>query len=84
MRRILLDQGSPVTASSILRAGGWDAGHVREIGMKEAEDADILQYASQEARVDVTLDRDFPQILALTSASHPSVILIRQQGFEGT
>lgn len=27
----------------------------------------------------ITLDRDFPQILALTVANYPSVVLIRQQ-----
>lgn len=28
----------------------------------------------------ITLDRDFPQILALMSATRPSVVLIREQG----
>src|SRR5713226_7427773 len=39
----------------------------------------ILDYAARESRVVITLDRDFPQILALTAATRPSVVLIRQQ-----
>ena len=79
MKRIVLDQGLPATAARILRDLGWDAVHVREIAMHEATDAEILDYAARESRVAITLDRDFPQILALTAATHPSVFLIRQQ-----
>ena len=79
MRRIVLDQGLPATAAKILRDDGWEAVHVREIAMYQATDAEILDYAARESRVVITLDRDFPQILALTAASHPSVVLIRQQ-----
>jgi predicted nuclease of predicted toxin-antitoxin system len=79
MKRILLDQGLPAKVTSILRTAGWDAVHVREIAMGEAQDVDILEFAARESRVAVTLDRDFPQILALTAAKRPSVVLIRQQ-----
>ncbi len=47
--------------------------------MKDAEDEPILRYASREKRTLVTLDRDFPQILALSGASTPSVVLIRRE-----
>ena len=79
MKRILLDQGLPAKVTSILRTAGWDAVHVREIAMGEAQDVAILEFAARESRVAVTLDRDFPQILALTAAKRPSVVLIRQQ-----
>jgi len=46
MRRVVLDQGLPATAAAILRDGGWDAVHVREIAMKEATDGEILDYAA--------------------------------------
>lgn len=83
MRRALLDQGLPVTAAIILRQEGWDAVHVREIAMHKAAEEDILEYAAKESRVLITLDRDFPQMLALTCAAWPSVVLIRQQGLRG-
>ena len=79
MRRILLDQGLPASAAPILRDMGWDAVHVREIRMHADSDAEILTHAARESRVVITLDRDFPQILALLSAAMPSVVLIRQQ-----
>jgi predicted nuclease of predicted toxin-antitoxin system len=80
VKRIVLDQGIPATAAPMLREGNWDAIHVREIGMQYAADIEILDYAAREYRVVITLDRDFPQILALTGSSVPSVVLIRQQG----
>lgn len=79
MRRILLDQGMPVSAGVILRSHGWDAIHVRDFGMQ----AEILARALSDSRVLVTLDRDFSQILALTAASRPSVVLVRQQRLRG-
>jgi predicted nuclease of predicted toxin-antitoxin system len=79
MKRVLLDQGLPFQAAVILRAEGWEAIPVREIGLNEAEDSAILDYAVKEKRTVVTLDRDFPQILALSSASTPSIVLIRQE-----
>lgn len=44
-----------------------------------ATDSEVLDYAARESRVVITLDRDFPQILALTAANRPSVVLIRRQ-----
>jgi predicted nuclease of predicted toxin-antitoxin system len=83
VKRVPLDQGLPATAATILRDDGWDAVHVREIAMNEATDSEILEYAAGESRVVITLDRDFPQILALTAAHRPSVVLIRQQRLRG-
>jgi predicted nuclease of predicted toxin-antitoxin system len=41
----------------ILREGGWDAMHTREIEMHEASDLDIPAYAAGESRV-VTLSTE--------------------------
>lgn len=49
MKRILLDQGLPATASMILRDDGWDALHAREIEMHEATGVEILDYAARES-----------------------------------
>jgi predicted nuclease of predicted toxin-antitoxin system len=58
MKRVLLDQGLPSTAAMLLREEGWEATHLREIGMKEATDLEILDYAARESGVVITLDRD--------------------------
>ena len=58
MKPIILDQGLPSGSAILLRQAGFDAIHVREIGMKEAEDGQILDYAAGEFRVVITLDRE--------------------------
>jgi predicted nuclease of predicted toxin-antitoxin system len=75
--RLLLDQGLPLSAARLLCNAGIDTIHVGEIGMSEAEDAEIIQRAREQERVVATLDADFHTLLALDEASSPSVIRIR-------
>ncbi|MCU0547861.1 MAG: DUF5615 family PIN-like protein [Leptolyngbya sp. Prado105] len=75
--KLLLDQGLPLSAAALLRDADIDTIHVGEIGMSEAEDADIIQRARDEERIVVTLDADFHALLALDVATAPSVIRIR-------
>lgn len=75
--KLLLDQGLPRTAATLLSQEGLDTLHVGDIEMSEAEDADIIQRASAEGRVVVTLDADFHTLQALDAATSPSVIRIR-------
>jgi len=74
--KLLLDQGLPLSAATLLCDAGIDTIHVGQIGMSEAEDSDIIQRARDEGRVVATLDADF-QLLALDVANTPSVIRIR-------
>lgn len=82
MKRILLDQGLAPRAATILRQHGWDAVHVSEIGMDQAEDIQIMEKARTDDRVCVTLDHDFHAHLALTGQGRPSVILLRVEGLD--
>ena len=79
MKSVLLDQGLPFGAAELLRERGWDALHVREIGMRDATDREILARAAADGRICVTLDKDFHEALARSQAAHPSVILLRWQ-----
>ena len=81
--RWLLDQGLPRTAALLLRAQSMNAVHVGEIGMASASDLTILQIAERENRIVVTLDADFHALLAMSGASQPSVIRIREEGLKG-
>ena len=83
MSRVLLDQGLPRSAASLLRDEGWDVVHTGEIGLSRATDREILDFARTEERVIITLDSDFHTILAVTNASSPSVIRIRLEGLRG-
>ena len=78
--KLLLDQGTPRSAASLLREAGFDAVHTGEIDPAEAEDSEIIRRASLDDRVVVTLDADFHTQLALTQAGKPSVIRIRIEG----
>jgi len=75
--KLLLDQGLPLSAASLLRDAGIDAIHVGEINLSAAEDGEIIQKAREDNRVVVTLDADFHTLLALDEAVSPSVIRIR-------
>jgi predicted nuclease of predicted toxin-antitoxin system len=75
--KLLLDQGLPLSAAALLCNAGIDTIHVGEIGMAEAEDADIIERAREEERTVVTLDADFHTLLAFDEAISPSVIRIR-------
>lgn len=83
MKRLLLDQGVPRSAASILNAEGWDVVHAGDIGMSKSRDRAILEFAERERRVCVTLDADFHAILAVVNAQKPSVIRIRREGLDG-
>lgn len=81
--KLLLDQGVPRTAARLLRESGLDAVHVGDIGMDQATDREIIEFARIEDRICITLDADFHAILALSGAAAPSVIRIRQEGLNG-
>jgi predicted nuclease of predicted toxin-antitoxin system len=59
-----------------------DTLHVGEIGLAAAEDAEILEHGRRERRIVVTLDADFHALLALSSATSPSVIRLRIEGLK--
>ena len=82
MRRILLDQGLSPLAATLLRNQGWDAIHVSEVGLSQAEDKDILAFASSTNRACITVDHDFHTHLALLQTAGPSVVLVRIEGLK--
>lgn len=83
MPGLILDQGLPRSAARIFREMGWDALHTGDIGMANASDHAILEYARTYDRIIITLDADFHTILALSNAKNPSVVRLRLQGLKG-
>jgi predicted nuclease of predicted toxin-antitoxin system len=60
-----------------LRAVGHDATHLGEQGLMRMPDPEILEKAASEARIVLTFDLDFGELLASSAASLPSVIIFR-------
>jgi predicted nuclease of predicted toxin-antitoxin system len=81
--KLLLDQGLPRSAASILREQQIETVHVGELGMASASDESIIAYARENGFSIVTLDADFHSLLALANANRPSVIRIRVQRLKG-
>lgn len=75
--RFLVDMGVSMTTVRDLRSLGHDVAHLRDEGLQTMADADILAKARREARVILTLDLDFGDLLALGAFESPSVVLFR-------
>jgi predicted nuclease of predicted toxin-antitoxin system len=78
--RALLDQRLPRSSTALLRAAGWDVVHAGDVGLAKATDIAILDWALAERRWVVTLDADFHRLLAISGASGPTVIRVREEG----
>lgn len=75
--RLLVDANlSPVVAAR-LREAGHDAIHVYDVGLAQAGDERIVEYALEHDYVIVSADTDFGAILARLDRSKPSFVLLR-------
>ena len=68
-------QISPRLVSWIRHTSGMDAIHVRDLGLREAEDLDVFNSAREADAIVITKDRDFAE-LSGRLGSPPKVIWI--------
>jgi predicted nuclease of predicted toxin-antitoxin system len=76
--KFLIDNALSPRVAEALRQAGFDAIHVRDLGLGDAADPVILEMAASEGRTLVSADTDFAAILAHRGADRPSVILFRR------
>jgi len=74
--KFIIDQQLPQALIDWLAAHGHDAQHVRLVGMRDADDRQIWNYAEQTGAVIVTKDQDFA-LLRTTAVAGPIVIWLR-------
>ena len=75
--KFLIDNAlSPIIAQGLQKAG-FEAIHVRDIGLHTAPDSVIFESAFKNDQIIVSADTDFGTLLALQHNSKPSVILFR-------
>jgi predicted nuclease of predicted toxin-antitoxin system len=80
--RFLIDECLARRVAELLTQHGHDAVHVRAVGLLGTTDAAILTAASTDGRVVISADTDFGELLYLTDAVAPSVILLRRRSHE--
>lgn len=74
--RFIVDAQLPPALARLLVSCGHDAKHVAEIGLRDAEDSPIWDYAVQNDAIIVTKDEDFPHRLR-QSKSAPVIVWLR-------
>jgi predicted nuclease of predicted toxin-antitoxin system len=74
----------PVGASVArwLREKGHNAVHALEVGLDRADDDTIVNHARSDGRIIITLDLDYPRLIALSGQSSPGLILFRDEGVQ--
>lgn len=76
--KFLIDNALPPKLAKLLREAGHDASHVRDFGMQDAPDPEVMSKAKEEQRIIVSADTDFGTLLAAQKAPNPSFILFRE------
>jgi predicted nuclease of predicted toxin-antitoxin system len=74
--KLIIDAQLPPSLAAALRQAGCDAVAVREIGLREAKDAAIWNYALQNNGVILTKDEDFAE-RCMADDQAPVVIWLR-------
>jgi len=76
---LLIDMNLSPTWVRFLETHEWTARHWSTVGDPRASDRTIMKWAADNDHVVLTHDLDFGALLALTHATGPSVVLVRDR-----
>jgi predicted nuclease of predicted toxin-antitoxin system len=74
--KFLIDAQLPVALAETLRCMGHEAKAVREVGLRDAEDESIWQFAKAQQLTIITKDEDFAE-RSIRNLDGPAVIWLR-------
>ncbi|MBI4699912.1 MAG: DUF5615 family PIN-like protein [Deltaproteobacteria bacterium] len=77
MGRFLIDEDMPRSMARALRASGFDAADVRDVGLRGCADADVFRFALAHRMAIVTADLDFADVRTYALGSHEGIIVAR-------
>jgi predicted nuclease of predicted toxin-antitoxin system len=80
--KFIVDMPVGASVAAWLRDQGHDAIHALEAGLDRSEDDAIVDFARQQGRVVITLDLDYPRLIALSGDAAPGLILFRDEGLK--
>ena len=75
--KFLLDANMPNSSTEIVKKSGWKAINVRDIGMGNVEDEDIVKYAFDNNYVIITRDRGFGNIFNYPKGTHQGIVILK-------
>ena len=74
--RFLIDESTGASVAHYLRSQGHDVVEVAEIAPR-IPDSDILEWAEREARILITNDKDFGELVFRSERTHYGILLLR-------
>ena len=75
--RFLADMGISPQSVAFLRDRGVGAVHLHELGQDRLSDAEVVKKARREGYVVLIHDLDFAELVALSGAELPSIVIFR-------
>ncbi len=75
--KLLVDANLSPNVRDALAAAEFETVHVADVGLLQASDQDIFDWAAEKNYVVITADSDFAMLLAFSRASCPSVVQLR-------
>ena len=74
---LLVDNQLPVALARYLGASGWECVHVRDVGLEEASDQIIWEYAKARSLTIISKDEDFEALANRQGSIPPQVVWVR-------